>query len=166
MKKIFIVLTVVFISVVSAAQKGGLGPCLATCCIGPRVGLEMNEGTKIRNTEWMGLVGNLVLSPVGSLYVAIDPTNGKTMNQIKQEESLGGPTIQAKGNKAKGGPVSFLTSCCFGPRVALEGNNGRNIRTIEWIGLIVPVIPALYMDYEAFSGKTMSAVAAEEGLDK
>lgn len=170
MKKVSLLLALlVVLSIASAAtKKGGLNPCLATCFLGSRVGVEMNEGTKIRTTEWIGLVGNFVFSPVGTLYMAIDPASGKTMNQIKREEGLGGPVITAPAPSEKGGPISFITSCCFGPRVALEANNGRNIRTMEWFTLIplVNIIPVTYMCYEAYSGKTMSEIAASEGLDR
>jgi len=40
--------------------EGGAGPCLASACIGPRVGLEMNEGKKIQTSEWIGLGGKLI----------------------------------------------------------------------------------------------------------
>ncbi len=170
MKKITVLLALlIFVSMASAiTKKGGINPCLATCFLGPRVGVEMNEGTKIRNAEWIGLVGKVVFAPLGYLYLAIDPTSGKSMNQIKREEGLGGPIISAPVPSEKGGPTSFLTSCCLGPRVALEANSGRNIRTMEWVTLIplVNIVPVVYMCYESYSGKTMSEIAAAEGLDK
>lgn len=167
MKKVCVALLVLF-SMSFAASKGGVAPCLATCFLGPRVGVEMNEGSKIRNAEWIGLIGNFVFSPVGTLYLAIDPTTGKSMNQVRAAENLGGVAVKAPAPKTKGGPMSFLTSCCLGPRVALEANDGRKIRTMEWLGLIpvINIIPALYLPYEAFAGKTMSEIVAAEGLDK
>ena len=166
MKKL--VIAIVVLSAMSFAAKGGCAPCLATCFLGPRVGVEMNEGSKIRNAEFIGLVGNIVFPQVGSIYMAIDPTTGKTMNQVRSAEALGGVAVNATAPKAKGGPLSFLTSCCFGPRVALEANDGRQIRTLEWLRFIpvVNIYPALYLPYEAFAGKTMSEIVAEEGLDK
>lgn len=33
--------------------KGGVTPGMASCCLGPRIGLEMNEGIPIRTEEWI-----------------------------------------------------------------------------------------------------------------
>ncbi|MDI6841123.1 MAG: hypothetical protein QMD71_09830 [bacterium] len=39
--------------VVIPQKKGGINPFLASLLIGPRVGLEMNEGKTIETTEWI-----------------------------------------------------------------------------------------------------------------
>ena len=39
---------------------GGIVPCLLTCYIGPRAGLEYNEGRKIAQIEWIELIATLV----------------------------------------------------------------------------------------------------------
>lgn len=168
MKKVFIVFALISAVSFAAPAKGGVGPCLATCCFGPRAGVQMNEGTKIRNMEWMALVANAVASPLGTAMLLWDPITGESMNSIKQDENLGGPQILAKAPENKGGINSCLIGYCFGPRVALEANDGRKIRTLEWIALVpvVNIVPTVIMLNEAYTGKTMSEIAAEEGLDK
>ena len=127
---------------VSTAQaKGGAGPCLASCCLGPRIGLEMNEGDAVEMMEILRLVP--LINVVAILYVSYD-----------------------YGYKAAGGK-GFLASCCLGPRVGRE-LDGRSIRTIEWLRL-VPVVN-LYawaaVSMEAYGGKTMAEVAEEESLSR
>ena len=66
----------------------------------------------------------------------------------------------------KGGCLPFLGSCCLGPRIGLEMNEGRQVRTLEWL-LLVPYVglfTRLWMSIEAYDGKTMSEIAAEENL--
>ncbi|MFA4838233.1 MAG: hypothetical protein WC703_01990 [Candidatus Neomarinimicrobiota bacterium] len=49
---VFVTLFLVLVGQVFAqTEKGGVKPCLATCLVGPRVGLEMNEGKKIETIE-------------------------------------------------------------------------------------------------------------------
>ncbi len=36
-----------------ATKKGGIMPACASCLLGPRIGLELNEGTPIRTEEWV-----------------------------------------------------------------------------------------------------------------
>ena len=127
---------------VSAAQaKGGAGPCLASCCLGPRIGLEMNEGEKVEMLEILRLVP--IINIYAILYVSYD-----------------------YGYQAAGGK-GFLASCCLGPRVGGELDK-RKIRTIEWLRL-VPVVN-LYswvsVGMEAYGGKTMDEVAQEESLSR
>lgn len=62
MKRFFIIVCLnIFSGVVLAQQrklpekKGGIVPCLATCLIGSRVGLEMNEGKDIYQNAWIAL---------------------------------------------------------------------------------------------------------------
>ncbi|MDI6782115.1 MAG: hypothetical protein QME49_08450 [bacterium] len=43
-----------------AAKKGGMTPAFASCLLGPRIGLELNEGTPIRTEEWI----NAFLFPI------------------------------------------------------------------------------------------------------
>ncbi|MEK7275060.1 MAG: hypothetical protein AAB296_02820 [Candidatus Desantisbacteria bacterium] len=56
------VIQVAFLSLASAdaAKKGGMTPAFASCCLGPRIGLELNEGTPIRTEEWV----NAFLFPI------------------------------------------------------------------------------------------------------
>lgn len=164
---IFLILLFVFSKMIFA--KGGLGPCLASCCIGPRIGLEMNEGSRIRNTEWLGfIVGAVASSMAGRLIYVIDPVNGRTMNEIRKEENLGGVDVKAAKPEHTDYFLSGLGSFCIGPRVGLEMNDGRKIRTVEWFLLapIVSIVPAVIISAEAYSGKTMSEIAQEENLDQ
>src|SRR5690349_15721492 len=57
---------------------GGVWPFLASCCIGPRVGLEMNEGVAVREVEqfsWLPVVGWFGYR----FYMAWEAYDGKTM---------------------------------------------------------------------------------------
>ena len=167
MKKL--ILVTVLLAAVSFAvpPKGGIVPCLSTCCLGPRVGLEMNEGTKVKSDEWLGLIGGMLVGVNVSPYMAgYQAFTGESMNEQKVDQRLGGPMIKASAPKATGGCGPALGSFCLGPRVGLEMNDGRGIRTIEWFALVIPLVPQAMMGYEAYSGKTMSEVAAVEGLDK
>ena len=168
MKKILLGLCLLATMSSALLAKGGCGPFLASCCIGPRVGLEMNEGTDIRSTEWIGFVSNLVITPVGNIVYGFDPATGKSMNEVRGKENLGGPAIKAQAPKNKGGLGPFLAGFCLGPRVGLELNDGRKIRTMEWLTLVpvVQIIPMTLIAIEAGSGKTMAEVAAAEKLDK
>ena len=121
--------------------KGGAGPLLASCCLGPRIGLEMNEGIEIELLEFLCFapeVGDII-----HLYVSYDYG------------------YKAAGNKG------FLASCCLGPRIGKELNE-RKIRTKEWLYL-VPIVN-LYawaaIGMEAYSGKTMTEIAQEENLNR
>ncbi len=166
MKKVLVLMLIaaLMLPTVAFAAKGGVAPCLATCCLGPRTGLEMNEGSSIRLTEWLRLVP--FVNQIVPLYNAYEGYTGKTMAKVAAEERLGGVRVQAVAPAKKGGVVPGLVACCFGPRVGLEMNEGRKVRTMEWIGLVVPVIPSAIIAYEAYQGKTMSQVAAAEGLDR
>ncbi len=81
---IAIILSVSLITTSFAADKGGFLPAIATCCLGSRVGLEMNEGRKIRLMEWL----QLVISPIPQIWMAIEAYDGKTMSEIAASEGL------------------------------------------------------------------------------
>jgi len=161
-----IIIASILLSIGFSATKGGVGPCLASCCIGPRVGLEMNEGTKIRQMEWIAFIGGMIFSPI-RLVNTIDPVTGKTMDEIRVKENLGGNPINATPPKQKGGIMPFLGACCLGPRVGLEMNDGRKVRTMELLTLVpvVQIVPIVLIAAEAYQGKTMSEIAAKERLD-
>ncbi|MDI6793713.1 MAG: hypothetical protein QME81_12760 [bacterium] len=125
----------------SATKKGGAGPFFGSCCVGPRIGLEMNEGVEVELMEVLRLapyVGGLI-----HLYVSYD-----------------------YGYKAAG-EKGFLASCCIGPRVGKEFNE-RKIRTKEWMRLIpvVGLVPHVMIAIEAGQGKTMTEIEQEENLKK
>lgn len=139
---------------ISAQQgKGGFEPCLATCFLGPRVGLEINEGIPIQTEEWIrfgaGYVGAAVpvigpgISAAGHFYAAYQ-LSGK-----------------------KNGFSGFLASLFIGPRVGQQLDY-RYIRTKEWL-LLVPCVnlyPAISIPLEAYDGKTMTGIAREENLSR
>lgn len=66
-----------------------------------------------------------------------------------------------------GGLRPFLLGLLAGPRIALEWNDGRGVRTIEvlrsvpYLGNLV----GLFLCVEALSGYRMTTVAAETGID-
>ena len=68
----------------------------------------------------------------------------------------------------RSGLKSFFYSLCLGPRIGLEYNEGRKVRTSEalcWIpifGWVLHFINAV----DAGKGKTMSEVVSKEGLDE
>jgi hypothetical protein len=125
----------------AAEKKGGVGPFLGSCCLGPRIGLEMNEGAPIELLEVLRLapyVGGFI-----HLYVAYD-----------------------YGYKAAGGE-GFLASCCIGPRVGKELPE-RRIRQKEWLSLIpvIGIVPHVMIAVEAAQGKTMTEIEREEALKR
>ncbi len=166
MKKFLVVISLVAVMSSSLMAKGGAGAFLASCCLGPRVGLEMNEGRSIRTMEWITLIP--YVGYVSTILMAADAAGGKTMNEIRASEGLGGPTVKAVKPAQKGGVVPFLANCCLGPRIGLEMNDGRKVRNMELFQLIpfVGIIPRVLIAAEAGGGKTMTQVAAAEGLDK
>ena len=91
MKKIIIVLMVVMMSTTlvtssMAKEKGGCLPFLGSCCLGPRIGLEMNEGKRVRTLEWVRLVP--IVGLFAHLWISVEAFQGKTMSEIAKEENL------------------------------------------------------------------------------
>jgi len=119
-------------------EKGGAVPMLASCCIGPRVGLEMNEGKEILMYEWFRFIPY-----VGQIIMAY------------------GTGYQAAGFNG------FMASCCLGPRVGSQLNE-RKIRSKEWLILIpvVNLYPWISTGLEALNGKTMVEIEAAENLKR
>ncbi len=134
------------------AENGGFVPCLASCLIGPRVGLEMNEGRDIETSEWIMLGGTLIsAAPVVGQIAA---TGTRAYNAY---------VMGAKKNGLEGGLASFF----LGSRIGNELDT-RKIRTKEWLQLVpcVCIYPMITIPLEAFSGKTMTDIEVEEGLRK
>jgi len=128
-------------------KKGGGGPFIASCCLGPRVGLELNEGQKIRNVEWIKAASYApyVGGVFGLVYIGWAGSDGW---------------------KAAG-PGGCLANVCIGPRVGDELPQ-RKIRTKEWLTLIpiVGIVPRLLISIEALNGQTMTQIEEEEKLKK
>ena len=156
MKKIAVSLLVVLMLFAGTglhAEEGGVLPCLASCLVGPRVGLEMNEGKEIQKSEWIGVIGGYfgnmvpIIGPLVSLgcrgYMAYD------MGYVPNE--FGG----------------FAASFCLGPRVGNELHY-RKIRNKEWLLLIpcINIYPLISIPLEAYHGKTMTEIEQKEGLRK
>ncbi len=177
MKKILVLVMAICAVAFAVPPKGGCAPLLATCCFGPRVGLEMNEGTRLRTVEQQ----YLPYTPGHYAYISDalwGPFTGETMNDIRDREKLGGLPVKSKAltPEQSGGCGPLAASCCLGPRVAYEMNDNRKLRSIEWwyvglsssfcvTGLPLQLIPQIMMAKEAWDGKTMSEVVAEETLD-
>ncbi len=156
-------------------QPGGFEPCLSSCCIGPRVGLEMNEGVDIHRSEWIAFGGQLVSSALGSSTTYdVDPTTGEIQLTANPLEPVGSAIATGtraymaydRGGKANGF-YGFLASYFIGPRVGAELHE-RKIRSKEWLLLIpcVNLYPAIAIPLEAYEGKTMSEIEVAEGLRK
>ncbi|MBU4444051.1 hypothetical protein KJ656_03070 [bacterium] len=157
MKKgfIFILITVTLLmsTFLQAEEKGGVVPCLASCLIGPRVGLEMNEGIKINTSEYIALGGSVIGPAVsGNIGTLI---------------SMGTKGYMAYDMGNKNGFEGILASFCLGPRIGNELDY-RKIRTIEWLRLVpcVCIYPAIAIPLQAYNGKTMTEIEVEEGLRK
>ncbi len=140
-----VVLCVVAVGVMVAgtlqaqAAEGGIGPMLGSCCLGPRIGLEMNEGQEIEIMEVLPLIP--YAGGVFRLWLSYD-----------------------YGYKAAGGK-GFLASCCIGPRVGKQFNE-RKLRSIEKLYPIpiVNLYPWIVIGLEALDGKTMEQIEQEENL--
>ena len=138
---VFVMLCGLLIASSPVLAKGGAGPCLASCCLGPRIGLEMNEGMDIELVEFLRLVP--AINGAITLWIAYD---------------YGYKTAGMKG---------CLTSCCIGPRVGRELNE-RKIRSMELMRLIpiVNLYPWVATSLEAMSGRTMTEIEEEENLKR
>ncbi|UCH62221.1 MAG: DUF2380 domain-containing protein [Fidelibacterota bacterium] len=138
---------------VYARGKGGLGPCLASAYIGPRVGLEMNEGKEIQTSEWIGLAGKLIAG--ASNFANLDVTFW-TQSYMAYKT----------GYKANG-LDGCLASYFLGPRIGAELHE-RRIRSDEWLLLVpcVNIYPCFSISMDAYQGRTMTEIEIAEGLRK
>jgi len=57
---VLVQMTCLSLALADTAKKGGPMPAVASCLLGPRIGLEMNEGSSIRTEEWI----NAFLFPI------------------------------------------------------------------------------------------------------
>jgi len=146
------------VATIPSRGRGGFGPALASCMIGPRVGLEMNEGNdKIYLSEWIALGGSMV---GGSLTGPFASLGGPiiTGTRAYMAYDMGGKTNGIEG---------ALASYCLGPRVGNELHY-RKIRNKEWLQLVpcVCIYPMIAIPLEAYHGKTMTEIEIDEGLRK
>ncbi len=136
------------------SNPGGIGPALASCLIGPRVGLEMNEGNdEIYLSEWIAL-GGLVVG--GSAKWPFTIAGNMIANGTRAYMAYDRGGIN---NSFEGALASFF----LGPRVGNELHY-RKVRTNEWLQLCC--VGKILITLEAYNGKTMSEIEIEEGLRK
>jgi hypothetical protein len=155
-----------FISVVCCslfAEKGGAAPCLATCFFGdPRIGLTMNEGQPIETVDWLRLGGNVIGGALGST------TLGGTLYYTGNAIGLLADVYASYETGYKYSEVpGFCVSMIWGNRPGKMFKEYR-LRTKE-ILLCIPIVqcyPLIALPLEAYNGKTMSDVIAEEGLKR
>jgi len=62
-------------------QAAGINGALIGCCLGPRVGAQLNT-RKVRTNEW------LQLCCVGRILIPFEAFSGKTMTEIEVKEGL------------------------------------------------------------------------------
>ncbi len=139
MRKVFMAIVVMGIIGMSsnlnaAEKKGGIGPACVACCIGPRVGLQMNDGKPVESAEWLRLVW------IGAI-----------INDVQAYQ--------------KNGCVGCLLENFLGPRVGRQYNK-YNVRTMEWLSLIISPIPQAIAALDAYNGKTWSQIVQQEHLQK
>lgn len=84
-----VILNLVLVPIAQAAEKGGCVPCLVGLFFGPRAGFQYNDGVKIRNIEWITLVGSLIaVGFVFEIIQLVDVYHGRTWTEIAQKEAL------------------------------------------------------------------------------
>ena len=161
MKKVILVsiLIVLLVGLTFAQEKkGGVAPCLASCLVGPRVGLEMNEGQDVYQSEWIALGGALVGGAMGGAVGAGLGGAIATGTRAYNAYEMG-----AKPNGFEGALASFF----LGSRVGNELHY-RKVRTVEWLTLVpcIQIVPIAIIALEAFNGQTMTEIEVKEGLRK
>ena len=114
-----------------AKGDGGMMPGFASCCLGPRIGLEMNEGKPIEIQEWLQLV--VIGAPlcwykgyqaagVGGCFAAwlLGPRVGRELN----ERNIRTMEWVKLGTDVIGLPIGRLM-------IALEAMDGKTMTEIE-----------------------------------
>jgi hypothetical protein len=76
---------VVIVAVTMQGSKTGFDGVVAECCIGPRVG-EQLDVRKIRSIEWVSAIPLIGIIP--RVMMSADAARGTTMVEIEQKESL------------------------------------------------------------------------------
>ncbi len=138
---------------------GGIWPFFQSCCFGPRVGLEANEGDPVRPVEIVDFVlfrhwGLLFGVEVGVkiLFDINFPFWGVIV-----------PVMAAQDNGVDG----FVASMFLGPRVGMEIKE-RHIRLREWLNLVpvLNIFTRFSIAMEAYHGYTMTDIEKEEDLKR
>jgi len=124
MKKLLVIVCICLVATFAfGAEKGGIVPGLASCCLGPRVGLEMNEGKPIETMEIIGLFIPLVRAVPGF------QANGFT--GCLYGYCLG-PRVGAQLNQRKVRTNEWLQLCCIGSiLISFEAYSGKTMTEIE-----------------------------------
>jgi len=115
---------------------GGAGPFFASCCLGPRIGTEYNEGKAIEVDEWLGLI---IPRPITAIFQG-GSNNG--FNGYMASCCLG-PRVGEQLDKRKVRTLEWLYLVPF-----------------------VNVVSAVIVSVEAGKGKTMSQIESKESLKK
>ncbi|OGL47214.1 MAG: hypothetical protein A2W05_09070 [Candidatus Schekmanbacteria bacterium RBG_16_38_10] len=68
------------------SKRGGFRPCVYSLCLGPRIGLEYNEGRKARSSEKICLIP--FFGWAWHIMNAYDAYKGKGMSEVVAEEGL------------------------------------------------------------------------------
>ncbi|HOW27709.1 MAG TPA: hypothetical protein PK876_04305 [Elusimicrobiota bacterium] len=131
-KLISVVLTMGFLIAAFPAQspaaKGGCGPFFASCCLGPRIGLEMNEGKEIKVIEWLRLI---IPSPILAIFQGAENGVGGYFASCCL-----GPRVGEQLNKRKIRTLEWLrlvpvVSIVAAVIVAAEAGQGKTMIEIE-----------------------------------
>lgn len=131
---------------------------------------------KNRKTALWGWLPAAALAFAASIAVAgmapgraapgTEPAPGSSWCEPYVPLSLTPAEREATGFKP-GGITPALLALLAGPRIALEWNDGRSVRTIELLRSVPYLgnLVGLYLCVEALSGYRMTAVASETGID-
>lgn len=120
----------------SGYAKGGAGPFFASCCLGPRIGLEYNEGKQIETDEWLGLI---IPRPILAIFQG------------------------AKNNGFGGYMASCCLGPRVGEQ--LHERNIRTMEWLYLVP-VVSIVSAIMIAAEAGQGKTMTEIESAENLKK
>jgi len=127
MKKIVICVIVVITlfsgTILHAEEKGGVVPCVVSWFVGPRVGLEMNEGKDIEMLEILGVVIPIVRAVPG--FQSAGVTGGLIGCCL-------GPRVGAQYNERNVRTMEWLQLCVVGRiMIPIEAFQGTTMSEIE-----------------------------------
>lgn len=120
----------------SGHAKGGAGPFFASCCLGPRIGLELNEDVRIETDEWLGII---VPRPIMAIFQG------------------------AKNNGFNGYMASCCLGPRVGKQLHERRIRSKEwLLLVPYVGYVFAAIIAV----EAGQGKTMTEIESAENLRK